>query len=65
MYVYALLDWGNTPTGRRRRLYTSLGGDPSVRLTQTQMEDFLVAGDWNDEQQAAIDEWRDGGEDDR
>jgi len=65
VYVYALLDWGDTPAGRRRRLYTSLGGDPSLTLTQTRMDGFLASGDWDDEQQAEIDQWRDGEEDDR
>jgi hypothetical protein len=39
-FVFALLDWGNTPQGRIRRCYIALGGDPAVRLTQTCLDQF-------------------------
>jgi hypothetical protein len=39
-FVFALLDWGNTPQGRIRRRYIALGGDPAVRLTQTRLDQF-------------------------
>jgi hypothetical protein len=39
-FVFALLDWGNTPQGRIRRHYIALGGDPAVRLTQTRLDQF-------------------------
>ena len=43
-FVFALLDWTNEPSGRIRRWYLALNGDPSVRLTQQRLDAFKMEG---------------------
>eukprot|EP00977_Amphora_coffeiformis_P026540 scaffold27668_cov167-Amphora_coffeaeformis.AAC.1 len=40
-FVWALLDWRNTDSGRRRRAYIEAGGDGQVQLTLHQWIQFL------------------------